>query len=205
MTDVLDLTVASTLALTDVVYVVVDPGGTPLDRQATLTTLADTVLSRQLVFVQTSVATVDNSAAELTMIGSGSGSLVFPANYFSAGKTIRVHAAGTISDTGTPNFTCKVKFGSTVLATTGAVAQGTLASDLWTLDWTLTCVTAGASGAVWSQGVFYSDTTRHNMVNAATIVVDTTGTLTLNVTGQWDAADPANAINTTLLQVYREN
>jgi len=205
MTDLLDLTTTTAPALSDVMYVVVDPSGTPLDRQSTLQSVADTMLSRQLAYVQTSVATVDNSTSELTMIGSGVGSLVFPANYFSAGKTIRIHAAGTISDTGTPNFTCKVKFGSTVLATTGAVAQGTLASDLWTLDWTLTCVTAGATGTVWSQGVFYSDTSRLNMVNAATIVVDTTGTLTLNVTGQWGAADPANAINTTMLQVYREN
>lgn len=205
MTDILDLTATTTPALTDVMYLVVDPSGTPLDRQATLQSVADTMLSRQLAFVQTSIATIDNSASELTMIGAGVGSLVFAAGYFTVGKTIRIHAAGTISDTGTPNFTCKVKFGSTVLASTGAVAQGALGSDLWTLDWTLTCTGTGVSGTVWSEGVFYANTDRMNMLNAVTVTVDTTGALTLNVTGEWSAADPANAINTTLLQVYREN
>jgi hypothetical protein len=43
MSDVLDLTVTTTPALTDVVYVVVDPGGTPLDRQSTLQSVANLI------------------------------------------------------------------------------------------------------------------------------------------------------------------
>ena len=59
----------------DVLYIVDAPGGTPLSRKVTVLNLETLLLGDQMLFVATADATVANSTSELTVVGSGSGSL----------------------------------------------------------------------------------------------------------------------------------
>ena len=156
-----------------------------------------------VLFTQTADVTVANTAAETPLNGTGVGSLALPVNFLQIGKTVRVRARGYISDTGTPNFTAKIKFGSTVIMSTGTVAfAGTISNNQWVIEGVITCRTTGASGTVAAQGSFYEDPdNRRGMTNTATVTVDTTATQAITVTFQWGAADPANTITCTNLTV----
>ena len=143
-------------------------------------------------------ATVANTASETTIVGTVTGGKTLPAALLVAGKTVRVRAFGVLSSTGTPNLTVKVKFGSTVIATTGAVAQSGTPTDVgWELDCLITCRTTGASGTVFAQGVFRYGTVVMPLAATAAVTVDTTGAHIIDLTAQWGAMDPGNTITCT--------
>lgn len=208
MTDLLDLTLATTLALTDVTYVVVDPAVTPLDRQATLQTVSNIVNQGRIAYLCNNVQTLDNSSAETTILNNTAdvGSLAFAANYFSANKTVRVSAYGILNSIGSPgNLTIKGKFGSTVLATSGAVAlQASQVNAGWRLDLVICCLTAGVSGTFTIQGeLVYGAGFRLPMPAVAAVTIDTTAAQTFNLTGQFSVADPSNSISNYFTMIER--
>lgn len=208
MSDILDLTLATTLALTDVIYVVVDPAGTPLDQQATLQTVSNITNQERIAYLCNNVQTLDNSSAETTILNNTAdvGSLAFAANYFTANKTVRVTAYGTLSSIGSPgNLTMKGKFGATILATSGAVAlQASQTNAGWRLDLVICCIAAGVSGSFTVQGeLVYGAGFRLALPAVAAVTVDTTATQTFNLTGQFSVADPGNIINNLFTMIER--
>ena len=48
-------------------------------------------------FVQTQKITLTNSTTETSLVGSGSGSVLYPSNFFIIGKSVSVAAAGFIT------------------------------------------------------------------------------------------------------------
>lgn len=84
----------------------------------------------QNLFAQTTNQTVANTVTETTLIDGGVGTLALPANFFKVGKSIRFELLGYHSSTANPNITIKVKLGSTVVLTTGAVTSGYLYEEL---------------------------------------------------------------------------
>jgi hypothetical protein len=163
------------------------------------------------LFAQTATATVANTVTQTTLVSTGVGSVTLPADYLVAGKTLRVRASGFLSDTGTPNLTMRVKFGTTVIASTGAVAlNGTISNNVWLLECDITCRAAGASGTVFGQGKFFFDNSAQTgktegMVNTATVTIDTTAAQAISVTAEWDAASASNTISATNLTVEAVN
>jgi hypothetical protein len=153
------------------------------------------------LFTSTADRTQANSTSELTIIGTGVGTLTLPANFYDvAGKSLKIHAAGYYSNTGTPTLTFKVKHGSTVLGSTGAITTTTGATNWqWTFDGLITCRTVGGSGTCIVQGSFLindSATTdgRYQMVNTAAVTVNTTVTQVVDLTIQWGTASASNTI-----------
>lgn len=208
MTKVTELTANTTPALTDVLLLVDDPAGTPASQKMALTYLSNLVRSDLMAAVATASATLGNSNAETTLIGTVSGSLTLAAAYLTAGKTIRLTAYGFISCTGTPTLNINLKLGSTIICATGAV---TLASGLTTallsIDVLLTCRTTGATGTVIAAGQVGLGAAVAGLypVSGTVVTVDTTGTLAVGLTGQWSAADPANTLTVTNLMVHKVN
>lgn len=176
---------------------------------------ANDIVSENLagLFVQTADATVTNTVAETSMLGTGVGSNTLPAGLFNApGKVLKVKLAGIYS---TPavvasSVLIKIKLGSTVLASGTTTALATGATNLrFTGEATITCRTAGAAGVLAiDAGINYnvsgSDIPISDPLNnsGATITgIDLTGTLTFDVTATWDAATTTRIAKSTICTI----
>lgn len=171
-------------------------------------------LSRYFVgscFVQTGDKTITNTITETSIIGTGTGTLTFPTNFFTVGKAIRIKLAGIYS---TPavvasSVLIKIKLGSTVLAsgTTTALATGATALR-FVGEANITCRTSGASGILAiDSGINYnvtgSDIPVSDPLNnaGATVSIDLTGVLVFDVTATWDTATTTRIAKSTTCTV----
>lgn len=160
------------------------------------------------LFVQTATKNINTSASEVTLTNTGVGTLTLPANFFVAGKTIRVKATCFASTTGTPTIRTKIKLGSVIMLDSTAIAVGAaLTNNLIDIEGIITCYTTGASGTFWSQGrsdIKPGAATGINfwqMVNTATVAVDTTASQAIDVTFQWGTSSASNTVTCTNLVV----
>lgn len=155
------------------------------------------------IFTQTADKTVTNTITETSIVGTGVGTLTLPANFFVAGKTIRITMAGvysTVAVTG-DTVTVKVKKGSTVLvskATTALVTGGT--NLAWEAEVLITCRSTGASGTVQvGGGLTYQvagAVAVYDELNngVATSTLDTTTSGLLDITVTHSAANASNTV-----------
>jgi hypothetical protein len=153
-----------------------------------------------VLFTQTQTVTVANTVTETALTGTGTGTLTLPANFFAAGKTIKIRALGYHSSTGSPNITIRVKLGSTTILTTGAITSGNGSDDAWVCDAFFTCRTTGGTGTVIGQGYYeevHGTGNRGGMVNTATTTIDTTASQAISITVEWGTADAGNTISCT--------
>lgn len=156
------------------------------------------------LFTQTADASVTNTLTETSIVGAGVGyGLTLPANFWVAGKTIRVTMSGvysTVAVTG-DTVTIKIKYGSTVLTSKATSSLLTGATNLfWSAEVLVTCRTVGATGTVQvSGGVIYqvagSATVEDALNNGvATTTLDTTASGLFDVTVTHSAADASNTV-----------
>lgn len=163
------------------------------------------------LFTQTADKTVTNTVTETTILGTGVGSVTLPANFFVAGKTIRLRIGGIYSTpaASTPSLVIKVKYGSTVVATvtTSALVAGASSLEFDTgVD--ITCRSTGSSGTVMVHGDIEYATGAAGTVlvdplnNAgATTTINTTTSNALDVTVTWDAATSTRSVKSTVCTV----
>lgn len=156
-----------------------------------------------VLFTQTADKSVTNTTTETSIVGTGVGGLTLPANFFVAGKTIRITIAGvysTVAVTG-DTVTVKVKYGSTVLtskATTALVTGGT--NLAWEAEVLITCRTTGATGTVQlGGGLTYQiagAVAVYDELNngVATTTLDTTASSLLDITVTHSAANASNTV-----------
>ena len=167
----------------------------------TPTSLARQTLSGVL-FTQTADATVANTVTETTIVGTGVGSMTLPANFFVAGKTIRIKCFGYHSAAASPTIRIRIKLGSTVILDTTAVASKNGTNDGFTIEGIITCRTTGVTGTIYGQGnyiEFQSPSIDEGMVGTATTTIDTTTSQAIGVTAEWGTANASNTITTTNL------
>lgn len=160
------------------------------------------------IFTQTADKTVANTTTETSIVGTGVGGLTLPANFFVAGKTIRIALSGvysTVAVTG-DTVTIKVKYGSTVLALKATSALVTGGTNLfWGAEILVICRSTGGSGTVQvSGGVEYqiasavtvTDELNHpsGTAGGGTATIDTTASALLDVTITHSAANAANTV-----------
>lgn len=163
------------------------------------------------IFTQTANKTVTNTVSETSIIGTGVGyGLTLPANFFVAGKTIRLRIGGIYSTPiGAPSVTIKIKYGSTVIA---SVATTSLLSGASALEFDgevdITCYTTGATGTVYSHGdIEYATgvggTIAVNPLNngGASTTIDTTTSNLLDCTIVWDSASTTRIVTSTITVV----
>lgn len=156
-----------------------------------------------VIFNQNSSVTVANTTTETSLLGTGLGSATLPANFATAGRSIRVRSYGYISNTDTPSATLRIKVGSvTILTSTGSLPSG-LSDALVEFDFTFRFATIGATGTIIGQGstkitsgAFVSSVGRA-LVMTAPVTIDTTVGNLLDVTYQWGTASASNTITMT--------
>lgn len=152
----------------------------------------------------TASATVANTATETSIIGTGVGDKSLPANFWIAGKTVRLHLSGTFSDILTPTLRLRLKLGSTTIVDGTALALPLLAgTQEWRCECRLTCRTTGGSGTIngtiWFE---YNSAAAVGSIDGfniapATTTFDTTASGALDLTIEWGTASASNTITAT--------
>lgn len=152
------------------------------------------------IYSSTASATVANTVTETTIVGSGVGTVTLPANFFTAGKTIRLRMTGIHSSVSSATIQIRIKLGSTTILDTGAHTSHNDTNALTNIEAIITCRTTGASGTFIGQGEYVevgASPDIAEMVNTTTTVVSTTASQTVAVTAQWGSASASNTITIT--------
>lgn len=150
------------------------------------------------VFTQLSQVTVANTTTEMSLTGTGVGTLRLPAHFFLPGKTVRMRAWGYYSATGTSDLTITFKIDNEIATVT--VPTITAATNaVWRVDLDCTCLIEGPSGSLIAQGIFFHNDSQAGMPNIGPTVFDTTLTGHTDLTATWSVADPGNTITCTNL------
>lgn len=145
---------------------------------------------------------ITNTTTETSLIGTGVGSLIVPANSFNIGDSFMGSMAGHIDSLNNEYIRIKVKTGSIILGDTGLIKLGQCTNQHWDLQLRFTVRALGASGvaSIASFGQFTyskdaSDTfegTDFSTINNTTF--NTTINNTLNITAQWSSGSDNNTI-----------
>jgi hypothetical protein len=166
-----------------------------------------------LRFVSSATTTITNTVTETTLIGSGTGSLTLPANYFTVGKTFRITVLGYFTTPASPdNVTIKLKFGANnLIAKTVSTLTASETSAPFTMTMYIMCAATGASGSLNVSGEMEYPSTTSNpstrsvlrLNNPGTaLTVDTTVSGALNITATYASTTVTNSI--TAYQVLVE-
>lgn len=170
-------------------------------REPIFPTLAEV---RPGLFSATADKTVANTVTETSLFGTGVGSLTLPANYFVAGKTIRVRMKGYIGNTSTPTIQIKSYVGTTAIADTTAQAMVALTGNhAFRIDALFTCRAVGGAsdGAVIGQihATYENSTSAYNIssVTTAAVNVSTIVDKAIDLKLTWGTAAAANTATIT--------
>lgn len=155
------------------------------------------------LFAQTANSTpITATTSEGTLIDGGVGTLTVPANGFSIGDSFMAIFGGLISSKNNDTITIRVKSGSVILATSGALTLPSITNQVWGLTLSFTIRTLGGVGvaSIVTLGELHvlklaSGTQEgfgFNTINNTTF--DTTISNTLNVTAEWSSNSALNSI-----------
>ncbi|WP_207516002.1 hypothetical protein [Longitalea luteola] len=150
-------------------------------------------------FAQTATVTVSNTTSETTLIGSGTGSLVIPPAAWGVGKSFEVTVQGIYStDIASPtSITLRLKLGSTVIASSGTITMNPNRINIpFVLQATITCISTGSSGSIYTFGDLYRDG-KTNAVNngSSASTINTTTSQTLSATAQLSDSSNGNSLS----------
>ena len=156
------------------------------------------------IYAATASGAVSNTTTETTLLSTVAGTKTLPTNFFSAaGSTARITVCGTITNTGTPTLDLKLKYGSTVIASTGATTLVNITgTGNFTATFIVTCRSTGASGTVQASGLltYFSTATTPNLVQFAdqNTTINTTTSNAIDLTATWGTASASNTATGTI-------
>lgn len=154
-------------------------------------------------YLANNTAASSNVTNTTTETAFSNGSVTIPKNTLQVGDVIRIRGQAVASATNsTDTLTVKVKIGSTVIATTGAVdvANG----DVATFDVTLTVRAIGASGSIVAQGTISLGTPGTVTAKPFTLgatALDTTVDEVITITATWSVANAGDVVALQSLMV----
>jgi hypothetical protein len=163
------------------------------------------------IFTQTSDVTVQNTTVETSLVGSGVGTLVIPANWWVVGKAIRISAGGTFTTTASPpNWNFKVYLGSTLLGQTGGSATpASQTASRWFVDFDIVCRAIGASGSLMGVGRRTNEAPGASSLFAglggSAVTVDTTSQQTLDLRLSLGTVVASNTFTCSVLDALVKN
>jgi hypothetical protein len=155
------------------------------------------------LFTQTANSpVVSGTTSELSIVGTGIGSLVVPSNGFSIGDSFSCKVIGHISSKNNDNLTIKVKSGSVILGQMGSLTMPQCTNQHFNLEIYFTIISLGVGGvaSIMSGGDFsYTKDASKTFEGASfstlnNTTFDTTLTNTLDITAQFSSTDLQNSI-----------
>jgi hypothetical protein len=131
--------------------------------------------------------------------------LTIPANFLQPGMLLRIRAAGTFSNTGTPTLLLGVYYGAvagTALAATSAITTTTGATNWqWTVEYVGRIRTVGSSGTIMGFGSVDLATSLTALTHRpipetalAAVTIDTTASKALTLGAQWGTSSASNTL-----------
>jgi hypothetical protein len=159
------------------------------------------------LFAQTANSTpITATSNELSLIGTGVGTLSVPANSFNVGDSFVARLNGHISCVGTATIEIRVKSGSVLLADTGIVQLDVTTNKHWSIEinFTIRAIGVATVASIASGGLFsYIKNSGLNfegqnfsILNNSTF--DTTILNQLDITAQWNTNNAGNNIYSEL-------
>lgn len=151
-------------------------------------------------------STVTNTTTETSIVGTGVGSMMIPANGFSVGDSFHGKIGGVISHQNNDIITIRIKSDGTVLATTGPIDLTVSTSQGWEIELDFTISAIGATGTICTNGNFaYNRNTGslEGFVFQDVVTFDTTVDNTLDVTVQWGQAKTQDQIYSSNFVLYK--
>jgi hypothetical protein len=140
------------------------------------------------------IAVANTSAATVSYNGP-----IFPANFWTAGKSMRVSFSGNYSTTGTPTLNVGLDLATNVdtylNGNTAWTTANNAAGAQFHSDFIITCRSTGVSGSFVCHGVDLFNTAVANFLpNATATTIDTTQVSQLKLVFKWSAASPSNTV-----------
>jgi hypothetical protein len=158
--------------------------------------------SANLANVVAASTAVSNTTTETAF---SNGTVTIPANTLKVGDTLRIRTQGIATATNsTDTLTVRLKLGSTVLATTGALDVAD--NDIFFVEFNLTVRTIGASGTfvgVGSATIGAAGTATRKAIFLASTAIDTTVDNSLTVNATWSVASASNSVRMDVLNVEK--
>jgi hypothetical protein len=159
--------------------------------------------TNQGFYSQTAISTtIVNTIVETSIIGAGVGTLSVPANSFNVGDSFVAKIGGEITNVNNTNIRFKLKSLGVTLVDTGFIQLKLGTNQFWQLDVNFVIRSIGGVGvaSILSNGNFTHirnntgvEVFGFNTLNSTTF--STTILNTLDITAQWQTADPSNSIH----------
>lgn len=150
--------------------------------------------------------TVTNTTTETSIVGTGVGGMMIPANGFSAGDSFHGKIGGVISHQNNDLLTINIKSNGQILATTGLMDLTASTSQGWEIELDFTIASIGATGTLCTNGNFaYNRLTGslEGYVFQDIVNFDTTVDNTLDITVQWGQAKTQDQIYSSNFVLYK--
>ena len=144
---------------------------------------------------------ISATTVESSLLNGGVGSLTIPASGFTAGSSFLAKLGGVISAKVNDTLTIRVKAGSVVLVSSGAILMPNITNKIWLMEITFTIRKIGGPTVgsivslgdfIWSNNINVQEGYGFNNVNNTTF--DTTISNTLDITVQWSSSSIDNSI-----------
>lgn len=165
------------------------------------------------LFTQTVSSTpVAGTTSELSLIGTGVGTLNVPTNGFKVGDSFHATLAGHLSSANNQTLHLRIKSNGVLLADTGVITNiPTITNRHWNLDIKFTIRAIGAAGtaSIASAGLFTYSKNASNAFEGAdfSIINNTTFATTipntLEITAQWGSTNAANSMYSEIFTLYK--
>ena len=155
------------------------------------------------VFTISGAVIADSTVVTVTAAGSSGNqtdlkSFILLKDEWHVGMTIRVTATGVITDDGTR--VCKLSLGNGLAAAhtewnSMTSTAATVTNAPWHLTWIGIVTSIGASGTLEAQMMGDINRVNKDDPNTAAVALNTTGSITLALTADWDGTDAGNSIS----------
>ena len=164
------------------------------------------------LYAQTSDSTaITNTIVPGTLIDGGVGTLSIPANGFQVGASFIAYFSGKISCVNNAQLEIHCQTGAITLADTGIMTLAATTNKNWELyiNFTIRAIGPAGTASIATSGRFYYNKNASNspesigFYNLNNTTFDTTISNTLDVTAQWNSANPLNSIYTDIFNLYR--
>lgn len=118
-------------------------------------------MGQRTLFTQTASVTATDTTSAVTLVGAGVGTMTLPANYFVAGKTIRLKARGYYSndESDAADITLRFSIGTgsasnnvTITSPAASLASGDIVQKGWECEFIATCRQTGSTATIIVEG-----------------------------------------------------
>ena len=166
------------------------------------------------MFAQTAQSiAVTSGVGEVSLIGTGVGGLIVPANNFKIGDSFTVKMCGRIESGNNQIIRFRVRSNGVVILDALEYTLATSTNKFFDLilDFTITKIGGATSGELFANGVFTYNKDAGNAIEGVNFglisntVFDTTVNNTLSITAEWITTNVSNTIrsqNFTLTKIY---